>query len=193
MPNDSVFDPKNQPVFTRVTNTFHTPGTIAPPETGAGKSGSLFISTATNSQNLNLLGGTVTISLQVSNPGGSGKTVYVSSFSGGTGISLSLLSSFSATATLVRGGTLTSPSAVAKTNTNFTSSNTSVMNVNSSTAAVTGGTPFLTLPLVAGQFSIEETGRIVVPPGQSIAMTVSASLSVAGILSSIANITWWEV
>ncbi|UQZ84752.1 hypothetical protein SK3146_04007 [Paenibacillus konkukensis] len=192
MPNHSVFNPQNQPVFTLITNAYSSPGTVAPPETSAGSNGSMYISTASNSSSLGLLGGSVTITLQISNPGSSGKTLYVSRIAGGTGISLNLLSSFSANFTLIKGGTLTSPTSASKLNTNFSSANVSVMTANSSTSAVSGGTAFFALPVNAGQFALEQTGSIVVPAGQSIAATLSASLSVAGVLSTTLNIAWWE-
>ncbi|WP_157452871.1 hypothetical protein [Brevibacillus sp. SKDU10] len=56
-------------------------------------------------------------------------------------------------------------------------------------AAVAGGTTFQSLPLSLGPFLLEETGRYVVPPNQSIVFTVSGSLSAAGLLACTANIT----
>jgi hypothetical protein len=66
------------------------------------------------------------------------------------------------------------------------------MTANSSQSAAGGGTPFVTLPLTAGQFVYEQRGGLVVPPNQTFALTVAASLSVLGVLSTYASIAWWE-
>lgn len=192
MPNDAVFDYKNQPVFNQQINTYRAPGAVAPPDASAASAGSEFIATATNSQSLGALGGSVIITVQLSNPNGSGRTLYLSRVSGGTGVSLSLLSSFSATMTIVKGGTLTSPSTIAATNANFASANASVMTARSSTSASTGGTPLVSMPLNAGPFDQTVAGGIVVPPNQAVTVTVSAALSVLGVLSATVNMVWWE-
>ncbi len=192
MPNEHVFDKPGQPVYTNQINTYISPGIVAPPETSAGVSGRLFIANAINSTSLGLLGGTVTISIQVTNPAGSGRTLYVSRITGGVTVALNLLSSFSGTLTLSQNGTLTTPTTLTPVNSNFASTQTSVMTARSSTAAVTGASTFFSVPLEAGPFLYEENGRYVVPPGQSINMTVSASLTVAGLVGTSADIMWWE-
>lgn len=192
MPNDAVFDYQNQPLYILTTNTYASPGTVAPPDTGAAAAGSEYMATATNSQSLGVLGGTVIITLQISNPTGSGKTLYVSRITGGTGVSLNLLSSFSATLALTKGGTLSSPAAITPVNANFSSANTSAMTARSSLSAASGGTLFLSAPLSAGPFVSEQNGRLVVPPNQALTVTVSAALSVLGVLSATANVMWWE-
>jgi len=192
MPNQSVFDSGAQPVYTKLTNTYQSPGTIAAPDAGAATSGSEYAATATNSASLGILGGSVTIVLQIANPSGSGKTMYVSKIAGGTGVSLSLLSSFSATLAFAKGGTLSSPATVTPVNANFSSANTSAMTVRSSTSAASGATAFFSLPLVGGQVESDQGGAIVVPPNQSLTVTIAASLSVLGVLSATANVTWWE-
>ncbi|MFD0673322.1 hypothetical protein [Cohnella sp. GCM10027633] len=192
MPNDAVFDYKNQPVFNRQINTYQSPGTVAPPDADAASSGREFMTTATNSQSLGVLGGSVVITLQLSNPNGSGRTLYLSRIAGGTGVSLSLLSSFNGTVTFVKGGTLTSPSTLTPVNGNFASATTSVMTARSSVSASSGGTPFMAMPLSPGPFEAQLTGAIVVPPNQAITVTVSAALTVLGVLSCTANMVWWE-
>lgn len=192
MPNDYVFDDPNQPVYTNLTNTYTSPGIVAPPETNAGATGNLYVVNAINSTTLGLLGGSVTITIQVSNPAGSGKTLYVSRETGGVNVALNLLSSFSGNLSLTKGGTLTSPTALTPVNSNFGSTRTSVMIARSSTAAPTGGTTFYSVPLQAGPFLYNENGRYVVPPGQTITMSVSASLTVAGLVGTSADLVWWE-
>lgn len=56
MPNDHVFNPLNRPVYTSITNTFTSPGIVAPPENNAGSTGNLYNAGSTNSTTLGLLG-----------------------------------------------------------------------------------------------------------------------------------------
>ncbi|MFC4303586.1 hypothetical protein [Cohnella boryungensis] len=192
MPNDSLFDSSAHPLYTRSINTYASPGTVAAPDIGAAQTGSEYNATATNSASLGGLGGSVIIALQLANPAGSGKTLYVSLIAGGTSIALSLLSSFSATLTVAKNATLASPATVTPTNSNFASAKTSAMTASSSTSAPSGGTSVLSLPLVAGQVEIVQRGNLVVPPNNSITVTLSASLSVLGVLGATANLMWWE-
>jgi hypothetical protein len=66
------------------------------------------------------------------------------------------------------------------------------MTARSSTSAPSGGTSVLSLPLVAGQVKIIQRGNLIVPPNNSITVTLSASLSVLGVLGATANLMWWE-
>ncbi len=193
LPNNNVFNPQTQPVYTSNTNTYQSPGIITPPESDAGNVGRLFNSGTTNSTTLGVLGGSVIVTVQLSNPVGSGRTLYVSKLSGGITVSLSLLSSFSGSMVLSANGTLASPSTLPSVNSNLSSTNTSVAIVRFSTAAPTGATTLMTMPLQAGPFSSSVYGSYVVPPGQAINLTVSGSLSVAGLLASTAYFAWWEV
>lgn len=189
--NNSIFNRSNDALYTQLTNTYSSPDVQSPTQSDASKSGNLYLATATNSASLGLLGGSVVITLSISNQSAS-KTVYLSSLSGGVSVPLSLLSSLSGTATLVKGGTISSPTTVVPVNANFTSTNTSAMTVRSSTSALSGGTTLYALPLVAGQFSFDYAGSLIIPPSNSIALTVSAALSVAGLLTTTANLSWWE-
>lgn len=193
LPNNNVFNRLTQPVYTSNTNTYASPGIVAPPENNAGISGSLFNSGTTNSTTLGVLGGSVIATVQLSNPVGSGRTLYVSKLSGGITVALNLLSSFTGSMVLSANGTLASPSTLPSVNSNLSSTNTSVAIVRFSTAAPTGATTLMTMPLQAGPFSSSVFGSYVVPPGQAINLTVSGSLSVAGLLASTAYFAWWEV
>lgn len=193
MPNNNVFNPLSQPVYTSNTNTYTSPGIVAPPENNAGSTGNLYNAGSTNSTTLGLLGGTVIATVQLANPAGSGKTLYVSRLSGGITVSLNLLSSFSGSMSLSANGTLTSPTTLTSVNSNLSSSNTSVATVRFSAAAPSGATPLMAMPLQAGPFLSNEFGRYVVPPGQAINLSVSGSLSVGGLLASTAYFAWWEV
>ncbi|AZN38666.1 hypothetical protein [Paenibacillus albus] len=192
MPNNSVFDQSNGKLFGQLVNTYAAPGVTAPPDNSATVAAREFITTFMTSSSLGILGGSVIASIQISNPSGSGRTLYVSRISGGVGISLSLLSSFNGSLTITRAGTISSPSTLTPFNTLFGSSATSAMTARSSTSAISGGTSFFTVPLNPGMFSFDYTGGLVVPENQSISITVSASLTVAGVLSSNANMSWWE-
>lgn len=192
MPNNNVFNPLNQPVYTSSTNSYTSPGIVAPPENNAGSTGNLYNAGSTNSTTLGLLGGSVTATLQLANPAGSGKTLYVSRLSGGITVSLNLLSSFSGTMTLSANGTLSSPSTLTAVNSNFSSSNTSIAVVRFSTSAPSGAATLIAMPLQVGPFQSNESGRYVISPGQAINLSVTGSLSVAGLLASTTYFTWWE-
>jgi hypothetical protein len=192
VPNNNVFNPSNQPVYTSNTNTYTSPGIVAPPENDAGSTGNLYNVGSTNSTTLGLLGGSVIATVQLANPAGSGKTLYVSRLSGGITVALNLLSSFSGSMSLSVNGTLSSPSVLTPANSNLSSSNTSVAAVRFSAAAPSGATSLVAIPLQAGPFLSNEFGRYVIPPGQAINMTVSGSLSVGGLMASTSYFAWWE-
>jgi hypothetical protein len=189
--NDFLINNNSNSLFTRSTSTYSSPVVISSPENDASKAGDLYLSTATNSASLGLLGGTVTITLQISNQS-TNKTMYVSRVSGSIDVPLNLLSSFSGNVKLVKGGTILSPTIINSINANFSSTNTSAMTSRSSTSEISGGTTFLAFQLDSGQFSIDFFGGILVPPGNSLAVSVNASLSLLGLLSTTVNIMWWE-
>ncbi|WP_282938418.1 hypothetical protein [Paenibacillus sp. RC67] len=192
MPNKNVFNTLNNPVFTESVNTYQAPGIVSPPESGASKAGSLFSITGSASALVVLSLISAVITLKITNPAASGKTVYVSRI----GISIggsSLLSALSGSSTFLSGGTLTSPTTLTPTNNNFNSSSTSVMTAQSSTSAPTGGTTFTTIQMAPGVFAQDYVGSIIVPPGSSLTVSVTSSSSSVGLtITSSANITWWE-
>lgn len=193
MPNYHIFSSANKPLQQLQLNTYQTPSAAVPAEASASQAGRLFAAGATNSATLGLLGGSSIITIQLTNPAGSGRTAYISRISGGINVSLSLLSSFSGSMTIIRNGTLTAPAVLTASNLNFASSNTSLMTVRSSTSASTGGTSILSMPLAAGPLEYNEFGDFIIPQGQSFTFTISGALSVAGVLASTANLVWWEV
>ncbi|WP_127531230.1 hypothetical protein [Paenibacillus kobensis] len=192
MPNHFIFDQSNSSFYGRLKNSYIEPGIVAPPESNAAANDRSFISSATNSSSLGILGGTVTISLQISNPLGSGRTMYIAGIVGGVNVSLSLLSSFSASVTLYQGGTLSSPSTLTPFNAKFGSAAASSMTARSSTSAPSGATSFMSYAINPGLFEFPFQGSLVIPPNQIFTMNVSASLSVAGVLSTTATVMWWE-
>lgn len=175
MTNYHVFDQVNDPVYTHQVNTYVDPGIEAGPEADAAREGVLFIAhfSASVPAAQNLM-------LQVTNPMGSGRTMYISRVSGSSSASNVLL-------TLLRNGTF-SGSAVTPVNLNFGSANTSAMTAQGGTGTV-GGSPTtvaaLILPTEPLVYSIG--GGIVVPPGNSLTVTIGT-----GTTNAAAQIQWWE-
>ncbi|OAB34967.1 hypothetical protein [Paenibacillus glacialis] len=193
MPNYYVFDTITKPVNVQMTNTYQNPGIIAPPENDASRSGRLF-SIFGSASALVVSGLTsATISLLLSNPIGSGRTVYLSQINGSIGGS-SLLSSLTGTMSMVKGGTLTSPATLTPANNNFGNVTTSTSTTQSSTGAITGGTIVASFQLAPGTFVQQFIGSIIVPPGSSISAVVTSSSSAVGLtMTSVLNFNWWEV
>jgi hypothetical protein len=177
MPNDSVFNQSSQPLYTEQVNTYIAPGIDSAPEGGAAKAGLLFgipfSSTVTTAAPL---------VLQVSNPAGSGRTLYVSRVTSSTATA-------AVTLTLLRNATV-GGTTITPINFNFGSALSSVMIARSSTTAATGGPATLvSLFLAVGPVIVDFTGQIVVPPGNSI----TASITIAsGTSAATAAISWWE-
>ncbi|WP_153980324.1 hypothetical protein [Paenibacillus xylanilyticus] len=176
--NYNVFNQSNGPLFTQLTNTFSAPGIEASAESGAAAAGSFFALTTNNAglpNNQNLL-------LQIINAAGSGRTLRISSVSGGT----------TAAATLVvySGGTVSTSggSTPVPVNTLLGSTNASVVTTRQNTGTLGGAfTSLLSLPLTAGMFRMNFNGSIIVPPG----LTLSVSVGVGNQTAAI-NLFWWE-
>lgn len=176
MPNFFVFNNAGSPLFTQSTNTYTAPGVESLAESDAAKSGLLFtlasgISSVPSGQNL---------LVQVTNPGGSGKTMYISRIIGGI--------TAAATLTIASGGTFTAAATPAPFNMNFGSATASSMTTKTANGTL-GGSPvsFTAILAAAGQYTIGFGGGIVVPPGG--VLTFSAG---TGALNASANIMWWE-
>ncbi|MEC0094293.1 hypothetical protein [Paenibacillus macquariensis] len=193
MPNYYVFDTNTSPVNVQMTNTYQNPGIIAPPENNASNSGRLF-SIFGSTSSLVVLGLTsATISILLSNPSGSGRTVYLSQINGSIGGS-SLLSSLTGNMSIVKGGTLTTPTTLTPANNNLGNTTTSTSTTQSSTAVITGGTTVASFQLAPGPFAQHFRGSIIIPPGNAISATVSSSSSAIGLtMTSVLNFYWWEV
>ncbi|MBR2565384.1 MAG: hypothetical protein IKE29_12255 [Paenibacillus sp.] len=178
MTNTNVFNQSNGPLFTQLTNTFAAPGIGAAPDTGAAAAGSFFALTTINSSlpsNQNLL-------LQIVNASGSGRTVRIAGLFGGT----------TAAATLVvySGGTVAIPGSVTPVpvNTLLGNTNTSIVTTRQNTGTLGGTfTSLLSMPLTAGMYTLDLNGSIVVPPGQTLSISVGTGNQTAAI-----NLFWWE-
>lgn len=191
MPNNYVINDNDQPVYVKMTNTFLAPDISAPPEISASQSAVLFSANASNSATIVLGLASAIITVRINNPAGSGRTLYLSRVSGSIG-GTSLLTSISGTFTIVRGGTITSPATVTPVNNNLGSSAASAMTVQSSTAAITGGSVLATYQLAPGVFTPAFTGSIIVPPNNALSINVTSSSAAVGTIISALSLTWWE-
>lgn len=177
MPNEAVFNQNNQPLYTEQVNTYTAPGIDTLPEAGAAMSGLLFgipfAATVTSSAPL---------VMQVSNPGGSGRTVYISRVIASTGTA-------SVTLTLLRNATV-GGSVITPLNYNFGSAVTSAAAARTATAAPTGSPATLMSMLLAiGPVILDFDGRIILPPGNSLTLSVTIA---SGSTAATGNISWWE-
>lgn len=177
MPNDAVFNQSSQPLYTEQVNTYIAPGIDSFPESSAAMSGLLFgipfTSTVTTAAPL---------VLQVSNPGGSGRTAYISQVTASSATAALTLA-------LLRNATV-SGTTVTPVNLNFGSAVTTVMTVRTSTTAPTGSPATLTsLLLAAGPLLYDLNGRIIVPPGNSLTISITIS---TGSSAATGGIYWWE-
>lgn len=177
MPNDAVFNQMNQPLYTEQVNTFVAPAIDSPSEGGAAKAGLLFTipfsSTVTTAAPL---------VLQVSNPVGSGRTMYISRVTGSSATA-------ALTLTLLRNATV-GGSVITPVNLNFGSAVTSVMTARSATAAPTGSPATLvSLLLAAGPVIVDFSGQIVVPSGNSLTISITIGSGSSG---ATGGISWWE-
>ncbi|AIQ54710.1 hypothetical protein [Paenibacillus sp. FSL R7-0331] len=177
MPNDAVFNQSGQPLFTEQVNTYIAPAIDSSPESDAAISGLLFAIPFTS---------TVTTAaplvIQLFNPVGSGRTAYISRVTASSATAAVTLS-------LLRNATVTGTTGT-PVNFNFGSSVTSVMTARTSTAAPTGSPANLaSLLLAAGPVLVDFNGRIVVPSGSSL--TVSITIA-SGSTAATGSINWWE-
>ncbi|WP_405131009.1 hypothetical protein MHB43_30705 [Paenibacillus sp. FSL H8-0317] len=174
--NYNVFNQSNGPLFTQLINTFSAPGIEASPDSGAAAAGSFFALTTNNSSipsNQNLL-------LQVVNAAGSGRTLRISGLTGGT--------TAAATLVIYSGGTVTGGSTPVPVNTLLGNTNTSVVSTRQNTGTLGGAFTSLTsIPLTAGMYLLNLNGSIIVPPGQTLSISVGTGNQTAAI-----NLFWWE-
>ena len=191
MPNNYVINDNDQPVYVEMTNTFRAPDISAPPEISASQAAVLFSANASNSATIVLSLLSAVISVRISNPAGSGRTLYLSRISGSIG-GTSVLTSISGSFTIVKGGTISSPSTVTPVNNNLASAAASSMSVQSSTAAISGGIVLTNVQIAPGVFSPAFTGSIIVPPNNVISISVSSSSAAVGTIISALSLNWWE-
>ncbi|UHA75563.1 hypothetical protein [Paenibacillus sp. 481] len=179
MTNFAVFNNQPNPLYTFLTNTYTNPGVGSSTAQAAAQSGVAFTLTTTSisvpaSQNL---------LIQITNPSGSGRTVYISHLVGGT--------SASATLTVLSGGTIAAAGSTTPVpvNRNLGSATTSVVTTRQNTGTLTG-TPVTIYSnfLTAGVYGLSFGGSLIVPQNQ----TFTISLGVGALTGSI-NFAWWEL
>ncbi|WP_341279983.1 hypothetical protein [Paenibacillus sp. FSL H8-0537] len=193
MPNQSIFKTSNKPLIGQAANTINKLGCYLPSDaaTSAAVAGAFSIYAA-NSASLGLLGGTVNTSLQVVNPVGSGKRLFLDQVYCYISVALNLLSGFSGQLSILQGGSIGTSTSQTPANLVLGSSVASVTTAASSINTVSGGTTCQVYALYPGPFQIPLGGNIVVPPGQTITINVFGSLTLLGILGNGASVTWWE-
>lgn len=176
MTNDAVFNSQNSPIYAQSTNTYLVPGVESPPESDAAKSQVLYIATSNSTS----VGSGSSLLFQIANPSNSGKSLYLSSISGGA--------TAAATVTVYSGGTITGGTTPTPLNANFGSTNTSVMTTRLNTGTLGGtSTSVMAFLVSSGLFLIRFTGAIIVPPGKTVTVTIGT-----GSLSASCNFIWWE-
>ncbi|BFH63320.1 MULTISPECIES: hypothetical protein [Paenibacillus] len=176
MVNFKIFNKSSLPLYTQNVNTYTSPGIGSLPSSSAASAGASFTLTS----------GSVTVPisqnllLQISNPAGSGKTVYASSISGG--------STAAATVNVYSGGTITGGTTPTPQNNLFGSTITSIVTTHQNNGTL-GGSPvlYINVPVTAGLYSISLNGSLVVPPGQTLTITLGT-----GALTGSINLSWWE-
>lgn len=192
MPNHSVFNDEDQPVYVEMTNSYLTPDISAPPEMNAAQNTVLYSANASASATVVLALISAISSVRIANPAGSGRTFHISRISGSIGGS-SLLSAMSGTFSIVRGGTLTSPATLTPVNNNLGSSAASVATAQTSTSVISGGLVLYSYQLAPGTFSQPFSGSIVLPPGSALSVSVVSSSSAIGLtITSAVSLVWWE-
>lgn len=176
MTNSSVFNNQKVPLYMFINNSYSSPAVVSQPEGSAAISGELFIVTTASTSvasGSNLL-------IQITNPSGSGKSLYISGISGGI--------SAAATINVYSGGTVSGGTTPTPFNSQFGSTVASIATARTSTGSVSGTpTLFYTALLAAGIFNLTFTGAVIVPPNRSIAISVGT-----GAITAAANIIWWE-
>lgn len=177
MPNEAVFNTQSMPLYSLLTNTYLSPGIQTPLAAAAAAQGVSFrLTTGTtnigNGQNLNL---------QITNPSGSGKTLYINQVTGG--------SSANASISLLSGATLTGGSTPTAINSNLGSATASIATTRQLSGTHTGTpTALLTSAITAGLFVLDFAGSIVVPPNQSFTAVLGP-----GVITCSINLNWWEL
>jgi len=176
MTNHSVFNNENSPVYMLTNNGYVSPVIISPAEYSAASSQRLFCLSTGNVS----VGSGASLLLQIANPNGSGRTVYLARVAGGA--------SNTVTVTVASGGTITGGTTPTPFNTYLGSAVTSIVTARQNTGTL-GGTPtsFFTA-MAADIYSINFNGTIIVPPNQTLTVTAGT-----GSVTASLNLIWWEV
>ncbi|MDK8181478.1 hypothetical protein [Paenibacillus sp. UMB4589-SE434] len=177
MPNNAVFNTTSTQLYALLTNTYTNPAVEEDASAAAAAAGVSFRLPTGNVS----VGGSQNLLLQISNPSGSGKSVYMNNISGGSSASASLI--------LYSGGSIAGGTAPSTINSNLGNATTSIVTTKQLTGTL-GGTPttLYSTFVTAGIYTFTFGGSIVVPPNQ----VFTVSLGVGALTGSI-NLNWWEV
>ncbi|PWW08503.1 hypothetical protein DFQ01_101226 [Paenibacillus cellulosilyticus] len=175
MTNNSVFNNENSPVYMLTNNGYVSPVIIAPAEYDASNNQRLFCLTTGNVS----VGSGVSLLLQITNPSGSGRTVYLSRVAGGASNTITL--------TIASSGTITGGTTPAPVNAYLGSATTSVVTTKQNTGTL-GGTPATFFTATAADiYVVEFNGSIIVPANQTLTVTAGT-----GSVTASLNLVWWE-
>ncbi|WP_336774821.1 hypothetical protein [Paenibacillus sp. MMO-58] len=176
MTNYSVFNSENNPLYILLNNRYSSPAIVAPPEEDAAASGRFFMVTSASTA----VGAGSNLLIQIFNPNGSGRSLYLSKISGGV--------SAAATVNLYSGGTVTGGTTPTPFNMQLGNTTTSVATSRVATGSVSGTpTLFYTTLLAAGLFEVAFAEGLIVAPNRSVTISVGT-----GAITAAANISWWE-
>lgn len=176
MTNNSVFNNENSPVYMLTNNGYVSPVIISPTEYNASTNQRLFCLSTGNVS----VGSGASLLLQIANPNGSGRTVYLSRVAGGASNTVTL--------TVASGGTITGGTTPTPVNAYLGSATTSIVTTKQNTGTL-GGTPtsFFTA-MAADIYVVEFNGSIIVPANQTLTVTAGT-----GSVTASLNLMWWEV
>jgi hypothetical protein len=176
MTNNSVFNNERQPLYMLINNAYNAPASVAPPDASAAASGQLFVVATGNAA----IAGASNQLTQITNPSGSGKSLYISKISGGITAAASLI--------IYSGGTVTGGTTPAPFNCQLGNATASIATARVASGSVTGTpTTIMSMPIAAGMYALDFTGGIIVPPNTVITLSLGP-----GALTAATNIMWWE-
>ncbi|GIP26969.1 hypothetical protein J23TS9_20990 [Paenibacillus sp. J23TS9] len=176
MANFKIFNRSTRPLYTQNVNTYTSPGIGSLPSSGAASAGESFTLTSGSVS----IPASQSLLVQIINTVGSGKSVHVSQISGGA--------TAAAAVNVYSGGTITGGTPPTPQNNLFGSSITSVVTTRQNNGTL-DGTPvlYMNMPITTGLYIISLDGALVVPPAQ----TLTVSLGTGALTASI-NLSWWE-
>ncbi|MWC27355.1 hypothetical protein [Paenibacillus sp. MMS18-CY102] len=175
MTNYSVFNNENSPVYMQANNGYTAPAIVSPSEYDAAGNQRLFYLTTGNVS----VGSGASLLLQITNPNGSGRTIYVSRIAGGASNSITL--------TVYSGGTITGGTTPAPVNGYLGSATATVVTTKQNTGTLGGGPVSIFTAMASDLYVVDFEGAIIVPANQTLSVTVGT-----GSLTASINLVWWE-
>ncbi|MFA9456419.1 DUF6143 family protein [Halalkalibacter sp. AB-rgal2] len=177
-----VFNTEDQPLYTTNVSTLETPTVVIPIEGLAAKDG-VFYALTTDSISVVANG---FLTLQLTNPAGSGTQLFISRISGGASVNTSI--AVLRNATFPQAGTSLIPR-----NTNFTLPDNSIATakfISQVTDPTVGGVNLNTVVQPSGLFIIEYQGRIILNPNTTMVVRMTNRTNQTNLLSL--NMSFWQ-